>query len=212
MNDYTKMPDGVLHGKVEEASTVLIEQYADYGLTEVEIEILGDTNSEFGTDISLATTLENDRKAAVATKNSKRAELISAMSTVAKKIYANPAVDDAMLAKIGLSPRPVYGTRTTPKTPTNLTATTSGDGVVVLKWSRNGNSSSAQFTVWSKGSTGDWTSLASTNKLKITLDSPAGVFKMFRVTSTVNNQTSLPSDQVSIYGSGSSSTTLSIAA
>ena len=97
---------------------------------------------------------------------------------------------------------------------TGVDATAYPDGRVVMKWSRSGNSSSAQFTVWCMTPSGGWQNVGSTSKVKITLEGfTPGVNKSFRVTSTVNNQTSPPSNVVQVYpAAGSGDVNLQIAA
>lgn len=162
--------------------------------------------------IALAATLENDRKSAVAGKNADRATVLAGITTIAAKLYANPSLDDAALTKAGFAPRPVKGGRTTPKTPTDLVATAFSDGRVSLKWGRNGSSQATVFTVWAIGSTGDWHAVSSGTKTKVTIPGfTPGQFQSFKVTASVNNQTSPASNIASIYESGST-VTLSVAA
>ncbi len=207
MNNYANLPDGILNQRVGESTTVLIEQYLEYGLTETEVEILDAANAQFASAISLAGVLENDRKSAVAQKNEDRATVLFGINTIAKKLYANPALDDSQLTKAGLAPRAAYGGRTSPKIPTNLVANAFSDGRVSMQWNRNGASRSSVFTVWAKGSTGDWTAVASGTKTRMTLEGfTPGQFKSFKVTSTVNNLTSAASNIASIYESSSAET------
>ncbi len=183
----------------------MIEDYLQYGVTEDSVEALSSLNETFAGDIENSATAHANAKATTSTKNAKRQQVLDSIRAMTMIVYADPSVDDTLLNKAGFSPRPVYGSRTSPRMVTNVTSQAFANGSVNLKWSRNGNSTSAQFTIWAKGATGNWAPVASTNKVKITLTGfTPGVFKQFYVTSTVNNQTSLPSAETSIYGSGGS--------
>ena len=183
-----------------------------YGLTEAEVQELDEANATFGTDIQIAIDRENSRKSAVAAKDEDREVVLAGITTIAAKLYANPAVTDKMLTQAGFAERPVYGSRTTPKQPTGLVANAFSDGNVSLKWNRNGSSRSAIFTVWATDSTGAWDVVTSTTKTKITVSGfTPGQFATFKVVSSVNNLTSAPSNLASIYEVGGT-TALSIAA
>ncbi len=212
MNNYQKLPDAVLTNKVAESTTVLIEEFLTYGLTEDEVSQLDDINSQFGTAIQLAANAENTRRSLVASKNADRDEVVFKIANIAKKVYANPNVDDKLLTAAGFAPRPIYGSRSTPKAPVDLVATAFSDGRVALKWGRAGNSRSAVFNIWAKIGNGDWVLAGSTARAKITLtDFTPGQFASFRVTSELNNQVSPISNIAAIYESGTT-TNLELAA
>lgn len=178
MNNDGQLSDYDLHAKVAEISSMLIEDCLQYGVTEASVEALSTMNEAFSGNMQNAQIAQANAKATTTT---------------------------TLLNKAGFSPRPVYGTKTTPKTVTNLSSQAFANGSVTLKWSRNGNSSSVLFTIWAKGTTGNYVAVASTTKVKITMTGfTPGVYKQFYVTSTVNNQTSLPSSETAIYGSGGS--------
>ena len=203
MNNYSAKPDAALHYTVAGSTTVLIEEYLAYGLTETEVQNLDDANALFGTDIQIAIDRENARKSAVAAKDEDRAVVLEGITTIAAKLYANPAVTDKMLTQAGFAARPAFGGRTTPQQPTSLTANAFSDGRVKLAWNRNGTSRSSVFTIWAKGDTGDWTPVSSGTKTRVTLEGfTPGQFTTFKVTASVNNQTSAASNIAAIYDTG----------
>jgi len=205
LNNYGQLSDLDLHAKVAEITSTLIEDYLQYGVTEDSVEALSSLNETFAGDIENSATAYANAKATTSTKNAKRQQVLDSIRAMTLIVYADPDVDDTLLNKAGFSPRPVYGTKTTPKMVTNVTSEAFANGSVTLKWSRSGNSSSALFTIWARGTTGNYVQVGTTNKVKLTLTGfTPGVFKQFYVTSTVNNQTSLPSAETAIYGSGGS--------
>lgn len=214
MNNYGNLSDLNLHGRVAEITSNLIEEYARYGVTEADVEALSALNEQFSGSIQIAATAASNAKGTTSTKNSFREDVLASIRQLTRTVYADPDVDDALLNKGGFSPRPVYGTKTSPKQVTGLTATVNQQGQVMLKWDRSENSNSVQFTIWAKGEGGNWTSVASTGRVKITLDGyTPGVFKQFRVTASVNNQTSTASSHVDIYDApGAGNVNLQIAA
>lgn len=213
MNDFASLNNLKLRAKVREIAATLIEDYAQYGVTEESIEALIALNDAYSASILVATAAEANSRAMACAKNELRDEVLDALRQITRYVYADPEVDDALLNKAGFSPRPDLGRRTSPNTVTVPEATAHSQGSVTLKWNRNGNSRSALFKVWAKGMTGPWVNVAATTKLKITLDGFApGIYKSFYVTATVNNQTSPASGYVSIYDAGSAPTSLSTAA
>lgn len=199
------MTDSNLHKKVAEITSTLIEDYLQYGVTEVSVAALSTLNEAFLGDTQIAAIAAANAKATTSTKNAKRQQVLDSIRAMTLIVYADPAVNDTLLNKAGFSPRPVYGTKTTPKVVTNVSSQAFANGSVTLKWGRNGNSTSTLFTIWAKGSTGSYAAVATTNKVKITMTGfTPGVYKQFYVTSMVNGQTSLPSAETAIYGSGGS--------
>lgn len=203
MNNLGKLPDVILHQRVGEATTVLIEQFASYGLTEDEVEVVDDANSQFDERINTAALLENDRKAAVAAKDAKREEVLDSFLPIVKKLYANPAVSDQMLAKIGLAERPTMGRRSTPQAPTQLDAVAFANGSVKLRWNRNGNTTATVFTIWASTPAGGWAQAWTGTTTRVTLNGfTPGVERSFKVTASVNNRTSADSNVETIYFGG----------
>ena len=213
MNDFARLSDLDLHYRIAEITSTLIENYAEYGLTQESVEALITLNEGFASDLGNAAAAANFAKASTAAKNASRQVVLDGIRQTTRTVYANPDVDDALLCKAGFSARPDLGRRTSPKEVTGLVAMAHAHGSVTLKWNRNGNSRSALFKVWAKGVTGPWVNVASTTKIKITLENFApGVFKVFYVTATVNNQSSFASTYAAIYEAGSVPSNLPVAA
>ena len=202
-NHLSKQPDVILHQRVGEATTVLIDQFASYGLTEDEVEVVDDANSEFNSRINTAVVLENDRKAAVAAKDAKRDEVLDTFMPIVKKLYANPAVSDQMLAKIGLAERRKPRYRTAPQTPTQLDVVASANGSVKVRWNRNGSTPATVFTIWASTPTGGWAPVWNGTRTRVTLTGfTPGVERSFKVSASLNNQTSADSNVETIYFGG----------
>lgn len=201
MKDFRSKKDSDLRQDVAGTLAALQGRFEEFGLTESDLEILRQANDQFGADIQKALVMESKKRSAVAQKNESRADVVFAINTVAKKIYADPSVDNEMLVSIGLAVRPNYSTRTHPVAPTALVALPQGDGgVVTLRWDRNGNSEHAIFTIWAIGYDENWRIVGSTKSTKIQLDGfTPGVPQTFRVTASVNGRTSGYSNTGAIY-------------
>ncbi|MBL8061089.1 MAG: fibronectin type III domain-containing protein [Chthonomonas sp.] len=201
MNDFANLNNLGLRAKVSEITETLIDDHAQYGVPEAIVDLLVSLNEAYSESIMVAVAAEANSRAMAAAKNALRDEVLETLRQVSRYVYADPDVDNALLNKAGFSPRPEFGRRTSPKEVTDLVAEAHSNGSVTLKWNRSGNSRSALFKVWAKGLAGPWVNVGATTKLKITLENfTPGVSKVFYVTATVNNQTSLASTYASIYG------------
>lgn len=201
MKDFRNKKDTALRQDVAGTLASLQGRADEFGLSDADIAMLTDANEQFGDDIFQAMRLEFEKRSAVEKKNSSRSEVVFAINTIARKVYANPAVDDEMLSSIGLAVRPNYRTRTHPVAPTPLVALPQGDGgVVLLRWKRNGNSEHTIFTIWARGVAEPDRIVGSTKATKMKLEGfTPGVTQYFHVTATVNGETSSRSNTGSIY-------------
>lgn len=176
-----------------------------YGLTAAEFATLETDSGNFNTSVLNSDNADAAKLAATQDKKSKKTKVTNTASNIAKKIYANVNVTDQMLANIGLAPRNSGSTRTTPKVPLSLVATTNNVGEVRFQWKRNGNSNSTIFVI-QQLQAGVWTSIYSTGRTRETLTGFAPVETRFRVFAQVNGLSSPPSPEVIIWGSGDEST------
>ena len=210
-NTFRKKNIPTLVEQIGATLSVVIENPTDYGVNTSECEALGDLKDELIVLYANAEAANQAKLAAYETRNAKWNEVLDSIGDFTKRIYAKPDVDDTLLLKAGLAPRPVSTARP-PQRPLNLVANPSATGEVELTWSRNGNAPNAVFVVETKSSTGNWTIVGQYTRTRITVSGfTPGVTKYFRVTATRNNASSLPSNETLIYGSSGSSE-LSIAA
>lgn len=200
MNNFGKRSDPALVKAIGTATTVLIEQYLNYGVAEAEVELLDEQNAALNAQIQLAANLEAQKRAAFGAKEANRDAALATLSALAGRIYSNPNVTDAMLEQIGFAPRPVRGTRSNPRPVTDLVATAYSNAEVVLKWKRNGNTRSTLFTIQFRPNGGNWQTVGSTIASKATLEGfVPGQAGTFRVRATVNGKNSAWSNLASIY-------------
>lgn len=112
-------------------------------------------------------------------------------------------MSDQLLATLMLPPHSTPGSKTPPTTPTDLVANGDGNGLVQLRWGRNGNTPVTVFEVWYRTSpTGEWAVLGSTTKLKFDYQWNPGEYIGFRVTASRNGLTSPASTPVVLWEPG----------
>lgn len=210
-NNIKNLTDAQLLALVSTMQNGLDSNLAAYGVTTSEFTVLETDSGNFNTAVIESDNLDAAKKAATQNKRTRKTKLGTTATNLAKKIYANVAVTDQMLAAIGLSPRASGSTRTTPKTPTDFIATPQTNGEVNFKWKRNGNTAGVIFNIQQQTENG-WITIYATSRVREKLMGfPSGVEAFFRVTAQVNGQTSGPSNEAVIYAEGSS-TTLEVAA
>ena len=211
-NDFSKLTDAALVNKGTTTKTAIAGSEASYGLLPGDTTALNSDVVDFNKSI---TDAENARAAAQSLtqdKDAKRQALLAELTGIAKKVYANPAVTNAMLVEAGFAPRSTTRTPIVPVTPANLVANAFVNGDVKLTWDKAGNKYGVVFQVEAKSETGDWTIVATTTQSKIALTGYApGTAAWFRVRATKNGIITTGSNEVSIYHS-SSTPSLQIAA
>ncbi len=211
-NAYRKLTDSALNTTIGATTSILIENYLQYGVSEAEVEQLDALNFDLATNISVQATLEAAKLAGTQAKLDSRELVIDAAYNLIDKIYANPAVDDEALLKANLAPRPTHSSAKPLQQVTGLLATASANGDVLLKWNRSGNTPTVTFVVEAQSApSGPFNFAVSTTRTRITLSGyEPGQTVTFRVRATRTSASSAPSNLATIYGNGSYA--LSIAA
>lgn len=212
-NSYSKLSDPSLNSTVGTTTSYLIEEYASYGLTEAEVAAVDEVNADLAAAMALQATLEASKLAATQAKFDARGAVIAAAGNLAAKVYANPAVDDTMLLKAGLAPRPTYSSAKPLVPVTGLLATAQANGEVSLKWNRSGNSDSVTFVIEAQSTSGGpFNFVISTTRTRVKLTGyEPGQTVTFRVRATRTNASAAPSNLATIYGDGSYASFLSAA-
>lgn len=210
-NNFDKYSDSALFSKIGAMSSTLIENPTDYGLTLDQVEELQDANNAFNLAIDLALSTDQVKLSAYQAKFAQRAELLSILGSITKRVYGDPNVDDKALTNAGFAPRPGKPQFNTPNVPTNATATVAGPSEVLIKWNRNGNPSPTQFIVEQQTPTG-WIQIASVTSSKfIHTGIVAGEPQTYRVYAQRGNRRSFNSNEAAIW-SESEGSGLSLAA
>lgn len=173
-NNFSSLSDTELVSRIGAFCSVALENPTNYGLNGAEVEALSDTNVLLDTAIDSYSEWNNGKLAASATKDARRGDVLTQMSSIIKRVYGDPTVNDSTLAKAGLAPRPSGPTFATPNTPTGFTATVVGPNDVTLRWNRAGNISATMYFIEVKrGETGAWTLLNSVTSTKFSDDTVA---------------------------------------
>ncbi len=123
----------------------------------------------------------------------------------AKTFDANPAISDGLLNQLQLPPHKPGRTISAPTTPTNLVAEANGNGLIQLKWDRNGNTSATIFEIEAQYAPGgDWTQIGSTTKTRYQFPATIGNYISLRLYSSRNDRVSQPTTPVTLWGNGAS--------
>jgi len=172
----------------------------DYGVSTTQLNAVHTGGTTLNTDLTAVTNAKAQYHATVQAKDAEQKVLVNSIAALAKTVYANPAVTDAMIAALGLAPRK-SPSKNTPVQPLSLTATPNADGTVKLKWNRNGNASTIIFVIETSADGSHWDLVKATNRTSYTaFGFDPGVLAWFRVTATTSTASSAPSTAVAIYG------------
>jgi len=199
-NNIERLADHDLKKLVGVMYSAILGNEGSYGLSP------GDS-AELLTRLDNFTALLNDAAiakvaamAATTAKNNGRANLVDEVTVLARRIYADPSVSNALLAEAGLSPRNHSKPRIVPKETTNLVASPFADGRVRLQWNKNGNKYGVTYLVETSGDGHNWRLITVTTKTQIILQGfEPGQTAWFRILATRNEKTSLPSSVATIY-------------
>ncbi len=182
--------------KVDENRTTL-------GLTTTQVSALNLLFSDYGAAIDDATKAKNASKGATIAKNSIKSTAKSSIAQYAKTWRANASIPDALLAELMLPPHNASQESPAPSQPTGLELKINTEGVVTLKWKRNGNLSTAIFIVESSPNTnGPWTTADITSQTKMVYGGTVGDQICFRVTARRVGQNSPPSSVIVLWPNG----------
>lgn len=191
--------------------TQITDHQVELGLTNAEVLELKDLVDDFELALGAKSEAETTYRSSVISARGAQSALKAIMSALNKDVQANESVDDALKAKVGF---PVYKkpTRGAPSIPTGLTAALEGESTAFLRWNRNGNPSSAIFTIEMKVGSGAWTSAGSTtaSRWRIDLGSP-GTQTSFRIKARRGDIVSAPSTSVTLW-TGESNSFIQLAA
>lgn len=194
-------------------ATQVGENVTALGLTQTEADNLADKAAEFNAALQAKLAAQQAYREAVTAANASEGALKLTMTSLNRKVQANQMVSDELKLKVGF---PVYvrPAQSTPKTPTFLSASVSGQNEIALRWRRNGNATSAVFIVQQRLGNGPWTTIAVTPNLRHRFQTPTpGQPVDFQVIAQVRGLTSAPSAGASLWQTGGAGdVTLEVAA
>ena len=155
---------------------------------------------------SALTANANAKAAAKLAQQNKDAQVKASRSTLgkwAKTFRANLAISDALLEQLMLPHHSTPGTKTPPTQPLDLVATPDVQGLVTLKWKRNGNRSGTQFMVETQHAPGGaWSLAGGTTKVRFDFNAVLNEYVAFRVVAVRDGESSQPSLPVVLWSNG----------
>ncbi len=180
-----------------------------------DLEVIQDAGTAYETAMANLNTARAAYVAAVQAKDLARQFMIDVDRGYVAQFQAMPNLDPKILETLDVPQRGTTGSRSSATTPNNLVVSVSSLGDVEIKFNRNGNSSSAVFTVeqsFDEGAT--WSTAFSSTRTRVKLTGyTAGQTAWFRVYATRNGTVSTATMPVMIWpSSGAGSADLQIAA
>lgn len=192
--------DGDLNTALANFNTVCIANAAALGLVPADLTEIAAASTNFNTTLNTATAAKATANSAVESKDVQKATSRNVVNKWAKVFRAKTTVSDALLNQLMLPPHKTPGSFTQPTTPTDLVATANGDGVIALKWKRNGNIQGTTFTIEYRTSpSGGWAILGTSTKASFGWESTPGQYVAFRVSATRRGVTSPASTPVVLW-------------
>ena len=184
------------------------------GLTPPNLTEIANASSGFTTNLNAWAGAKAAANLAHENKDIQKKSSKAVISKWAKVFRANNAISDALLDQLMLPPHKTPGTKTPPTTPLDLVANANGEGLVSLKWKRNGNTSTTVFNIeWRLAPGTNWNVLDSTTKAKYDYQANPGQYIAFRVTAKRNGLNSPASVSVVLWEDGvNANPTLQVAA
>lgn len=185
---------GRTDAEVRSAMAVFSQGCANYtallGLTPAQLAEITDANTNFTTTLDAADTAKAASKAAVAVKDVAKGDVSDLLARWSKTFEANPSIPLDVKRQLGI-PDPKDPSKTTPKTPTALSAIGFSDGRTKLKWNKNGNIAGTRYFIEAKVGTGDYELIDVVTASNYTrYDAPVGVETSYRVQAKRRDQES----------------------
>ena len=195
-----KAKDSELMVLMENFIQAVTDHQVDFGLSNQDVAEIIQFGSEYSASLVELLAAFATYKSALTSKDAAREALVGKGRRIARKIYANPPADIALISLTGLS---IYDTgvhRPHPNAPTELIAEPEAGGTTLLKWNGNGNTRGVTYRIEELDEKGSWRMIDTTTKHRIVLRNQApGIEKHFRVRAVRRNEVSPPSTPVVVY-------------
>lgn len=213
-NNIGNKPDAQLESMGKTAENAITAGGGSYGTSTGQDTALASANTAFGTALTGLSAAKASYKAALQTRDSARADLVSALRSIGTTIYADPAVTDQMIADAGYAVHDTTPEKHSPVMVEGFSAVPVGEDSVLFTWDRGANTYPCEFVIEGRADgSSTWSQVYTTTKARIEVAGfAAGVPYWFRVTARRNNQVATPSFSVGIWGATTSPATLSLAA
>ncbi|MBL8087002.1 MAG: hypothetical protein JNM85_02885 [Chthonomonas sp.] len=116
------------------------------GLTPAQLSQINAASQDFTSNLDSVDASKAAAKAAVSVKDETKGTVTDLLSRWTRTFSANPNIPLDVKRQLGI-PDPAAPTRTTPKTPTALTALGFSDGRTRLKWNSGGNIQGTRYFI-----------------------------------------------------------------
>ncbi len=195
--------DGDLNSALANFNTVCAANSAALGLNPGNLTEIAGASTGFTTTLNAAIASKATANANVEAKNLQKKASKAIISKWAKTFRANTTVPDSLLDQLMVPHHKTPGSKTPPTQPLDLVGSADGNGLVLLKWKRNGNRSGTQFLVETRTDpAGPWTISGGTTTLKFTYQAVPGSYIAFRVTASRGGQLSPASFPFAFWENG----------
>ncbi len=201
IRDIQMLNDAQLADALTAMSATIVANPTILGLTAPQATALENAAELFDSQLQDWNASIVSHKASGQAKNAGRAAALELFSTYLNLVYASPAVTEAALASIGLSPRSDDRSPLKPQTPQDLLAVPYADGTIKLTWKKGGNKYGVFYQVQTAGADeSDWTNLQVTTRANMTVSNVTpGEPRWFRVKAYKNGLESEFSYNAGVY-------------
>lgn len=195
--------DGELNSALANFNTVCIANAATLGLVAADLAAIASAATAFNTSYNAATVAKANAKNGVEAKDLQRKNSRATVSKYAKLFRANQTVPDNLLDSLMLPHHKTPGARTPPAMPVDLVGSADGNGLITLRWKRNGNIAGTLFLIETRTNPAEpWVLSMSTTQAKAQYQAVPGSYIAFRVTASRRDLKSPPSFPYSFWENG----------
>lgn len=199
-NRLARIPATKLIAKARRFAEVASAQPTRFDLPKATLDRIDSTAEAVQAAVAEALLAQSAHRAAVQKRREAERACVEALAFGARLVYAAPYLEAADIAALGLSPHATARRHIRPQTPIGLTSTVDRNGMIRLRWDRSGNADTVSFVVESCQSSGDWRFAGATTKTTWTQGGGlSGTPTIFRVRASKNGETTIPSNETSIY-------------
>ena len=199
-NDYYHLTPERTALLAKQIATTVGENYATYGLTKPECDLLATTATATQAECADVLAKKSAYLGALSSRDANAASCVQAIAKAAAAIYRKPGVTTAMIRDLGLEPRATTRTKVVPRTPTDVMAKVDRFAVVSISFKRAGNAPGVIFRLENRLPGGAWTLTAEGTATRFTVPGLSPEPRVFRVIAIKSGLEAAPSNEAGIYG------------
>lgn len=170
------------------------------GLEPSELDALTSEASNYSDVLDQVEAAKNLLRSAVRAKKKSQSEIRALLAQFAKTWRADPAIPDNILAEMNVAPRQGQGSQSPPVTPTQVNYSINTEGVVRLRWKRNGNKPGTVFNVErSADGVTNWAVVNTSTSTKAIFQTAPGVTVYYRVVAIRGQHSSAPTNPIVVW-------------